>query len=183
MLSSPTRRLNRAILLRPRAESITSKPGNRLYDEDFYLWTQQQAEALAALAAERWDGPLDLQNLAKAVSDLGKAEKRTVRRQLTQLVVQCLKLSHAPASAARDGWHDVLDQARDEVQGHMTPLMHETMETELPRLYGRARREVAHMLAGHGEAADLPAACPYTLDQLLTDDWYPMPVNRPAARP
>jgi Domain of unknown function DUF29 len=43
----------------------------RLYKEDFYAWTREQAAALRRLADERWNGPLDLLHLAEEVEDLG----------------------------------------------------------------------------------------------------------------
>jgi hypothetical protein len=50
----------------------------------------------------------------------------------------------------------------------MTPL--------LPELYGQARRDTAQRLRLRSEAeaaAALPAACPYTLEQILDSDWLP----------
>jgi len=46
----------------------------------------------------------------------------------------------------------------------------------LGRLYAQARGDAARRLRAYGEpgaAASLPAACPYTLDQVLDDDWFP----------
>lgn len=39
-----------------------------LYRQDFYAWTRAQADALRRLAAERWNGPLDLENLAEEIN-------------------------------------------------------------------------------------------------------------------
>lgn len=46
----------------------------------------------------------------------------------------------------------------------------------LGTLYARAKRRVIQDMndfGEHGAAASLPAQCPYTLDQVLDDDWYP----------
>ena len=53
-----------------------------LYAEDFYVWTQAQAEALRRLAETRWNGPLDLEHLAEEVEDLGRSTRNAVRSQL-----------------------------------------------------------------------------------------------------
>ena len=42
-----------------------------LYDEDFFAWSQQQAEALRAAARGGWNQPLDWHNLAEEIEDLG----------------------------------------------------------------------------------------------------------------
>ena len=47
-----------------------------LYDEDFVAWTQQQAKALRAAAGSRTNQPLDWENLAEEVEDLGKSVRR-----------------------------------------------------------------------------------------------------------
>ncbi len=55
------------------------------------------------------------------------------------------------------------------------------LEERLPRVYRYARQDAARGLADHGEpeAADtLPLTCPYTLDQLLGEDWLPDPAGR-----
>ena len=49
-------------------------------------------------------------------------------------------------------------------------------EAMLSTLYDRARRRVARELASQGEgdaAQALPATCPYGLDDLLADEWWP----------
>ena len=66
-----------------------------LYDEDYYAWAKGQAEALRDLAEARWNGPLDLENLAEEVDDLARSEWRAVRSQTTRLIEHLLKLEHA----------------------------------------------------------------------------------------
>lgn len=47
----------------------------RLYKEDFYAWTRDQAAALRRLADQRWNGPLDVLHLAEEVEDLGSEQR------------------------------------------------------------------------------------------------------------
>ena len=58
----------------------------KLYEEDFYLWTRNQADALRRLAAERWNGPLDLEHLAEEVEDLGRGQLLTVLSQIERAI-------------------------------------------------------------------------------------------------
>ena len=76
----------------------------KLYDEDFYLWTRDQAAALRRLAAERWNGPLDLEHLAEEVEDLGKSQRHAVESLLERVLEHLLKLEHSPAADPRRGW-------------------------------------------------------------------------------
>ena len=55
------------------------------------------------------------------------------------------------------------------------------IETELRRLYGIARKRASVQLRRYSEHATaqlLPDECPYTIDQILAEDWYPDPVDR-----
>ncbi len=45
--------------------------GVRLYERDFFESTREQAAALRSLVARRWNGPLDLENLAEEIEDMG----------------------------------------------------------------------------------------------------------------
>ena len=148
----------------------------KLYEDDFYLWTRSQAEALRRLAAERWNGPLDLEHLAEEVEDLGTSQLSTVRSQIERVIEHLLKLEFSPAADPRRGWLVSVLNARGHAADRMTAAMRNEIEPALPRLYARARRRAVISLTEHGEldlAAVLPKTCPYTLDQLLDEDWFP----------
>ena len=58
----------------------------------------------------------------------------------------------------------------------LTPTIRRHLVAKLPELFARARKGAARELRRHREpdaAAALPEACPYALDQLLDEDWYP----------
>ena len=141
-----------------------------LYEEDFYAWTQEQAAALRRLAAERWNGPLDLEHLAEEVEDLGKEQRNAVRSQLRRIVEHRLKLAYSPARDPRPGWLDSIDDARAEIEDRMTATIRREVEGALPRLYAQVLPKVARTLESFGEreaAARLPERCPWSLDELL----------------
>jgi hypothetical protein len=147
-----------------------------LYDRDFYQWTQNQASALRRLAHDRWNGPLDLSHLAEEVEDLGRSTRNAVRSQLQRIIEHCLKLEHSAAAEPRPGWMNSIDEARDEIENLLTPTLRRDLDDQLSRLFARTRRRVDRDLRAHGEAgaADaLPETCPYTLEQLLDEDWLP----------
>jgi hypothetical protein len=147
-----------------------------LYAEDYYAWTQDQAEALRRLAEARWNGPLDLAHLAEEVEDLGTEVRNAVRSHLRRIIEHCLKLEHATATEPRPGWMRTIANARAEIADRLTPTIRRDAEAMLPRLYTQARRVAALGLVEHGEpgAADaLPEACPYSVEQFLNEEWLP----------
>jgi hypothetical protein len=147
------------------------EPKAPLYEADFYAWAREQA---ALLRAGRYE-ELDLQNLIEEVDDLGVSLYRSVRSRVRTIIEHLLKLEHSPAEGPRSLWHDTIAVQRADLEDDLTASLRARLETELPKQYGRARAAAARALRRQGEqaAADaLPAACPYTLDQIV-GDWLP----------
>lgn len=147
-----------------------------LYEADFYAWTKVQADKLRRLEAARANLDLDLPNLAEEVEDLGKSEREAVLSQLGRIIEHCLKLEFAAAEGPRAGWMDSIDDAREQLSYKLTPTLRAQAEEQLRQVYARAQRKTARGLARYGEegaAHALPAANPYSLDQLLAEGWYP----------
>ena len=147
------------------------RPTTDLYEEDFYVWTEVQADLLRARRFEA----LDLDNLIEEVEALGRAEKKEVLSNATVIVEHLLKLQYSPATDPRSGWIDSVLEHRIRLEYELTPRLRQILEEELPRVYAIARRTAERRLRAHGEDAGVsafPATCPYTLDQ-ITADWWP----------
>jgi Domain of unknown function DUF29 len=54
----------------------------QLYNEDFVLWSKQQADALRAAAHDRSNRELDWGHLAEEIEDLGVSQRSALRSQL-----------------------------------------------------------------------------------------------------
>ena len=147
-----------------------------LHDEDFYAWTQAQAAALRRLAETRPNVPLDLDMIADEIEDLGMSEHIAVF-SFARLIMQHLLLAaySRGAELQRRHWLDEIDELRSQIEEKLTPSIRPDLKADLHAVYARARRNVARKMRRYGEdaaAAALPAACPYTLDQIL-GDWEP----------
>jgi hypothetical protein len=105
-----------------------------------------------------------------------------VRSHVRRIIEHVLKLQYSPAQEPRYGWIGSIVDARQEISDKITPTIRRELEAELARLYGAGRKRAEVAMAGYGEAAAvarLPAACPYTFDQILREDWYPDLVATP----
>jgi hypothetical protein len=145
-----------------------------LYQTDYYAWTKDQATKLRAMAAARVNSTLDLANLAEEVESLGRSDLNTVRSQVRRIIEHLLKLEFSPSIPPRDDWRHPVEQARDEVEDHITASMRPDVAADLAQLFGRARRDAVFGLSRHGEretAKALPTVCPYSLDQVVSHDW------------
>jgi hypothetical protein len=151
-------------------------PDGPRYDDDFYAWTQYQAQVLRSLDTR--DNRFDRENLAEEVEDLGRSQRDTVRSQVERILVHFLKLTHSPARPPRSGWIDSIIEARSVLENKLSPTLQHDVAERLPRLFQIARKRAVAQLEDYGEAAAaaaLPNECPYTVDQILAEDWYPEP--------
>jgi hypothetical protein len=141
-----------------------------LYDEDFYAWTQQQAEALRTHFTG--DNRLDVEHLAEEVEDLGKSELHAVESYIENVIEHLLKLDYSGWVEARHHWRAEVDAFRASIERKITPRIRQQVETELDTLYDRARRAAARSL--HQREPDfvrrLPKRCPYNWDAIWQRD-------------
>jgi hypothetical protein len=155
-----------------------SKSGaaHNLYEEDFYAWALEQAQALEDMSRRRVNTPLDLPHLAEEVADLRKSERDAVRSQLRRIIEHCLKLEFSRSAPSRNDWKATIDDARALLVDKMSRSLRGDAENKLAELYEFARRQTDRSLVRFQErdsAAALPVECPYTLTQLCADGWYP----------
>jgi hypothetical protein len=147
-----------------------------LYDIDYYAWTKDQAAKLRAMAARGESSALDLENLAEEVESLGRGDLNTVRSQVRRIIEHLLKLEFSPSAPPRADWRYSVAEARDQIEDHITATLRADVAADLARLFERARRNAALGLRRHGEEAAaraLPEACPYSLDQIVSQGWHP----------
>jgi hypothetical protein len=149
-------------------------PDGPRYEDDFYAWTQYQAEVLRSMRTR--DNRFDREHVAEEIEDLGKSERHTVESQISRIVEHSLKIEYSPADRPRYGWMGSIADARRILRQKTTPTLRRHAEGVLAELYADGREAADLALREHGEhgaAAALPLSCPYTLDQLLSRDWYP----------
>ncbi|MGH6896659.1 MAG: DUF29 domain-containing protein [Geminicoccaceae bacterium] len=142
----------------------------QLYDEDFYVWTEAQAELLRTRQFEA----LDLDHLIEEVEGLGDAKKSAVLNNASVIIEHLLKLQFSPAQDARRGWAESILEHRTRLELELTPRLRQILGEELPRVYALTRRSTERKLRLYGEAAAadaLPAICPYAPDQITGDGW------------
>ena len=69
-------------------------PADALYDQDYYAWTQQQAELLRHLPLT--GNRIDAENVAEEIEDLGRSELRAAQSLVEHIIEHLLKLEHDP---------------------------------------------------------------------------------------
>jgi hypothetical protein len=146
-----------------------------LYDDDFYAWTQEQAELLrhGAVATNR----LDFDLIAEEIEDLGKSELHTVQSLCEHIIEHCLKIEYSGLQEPADHWRDEIVEWRVQIDRKLTRSM--AAKIDLPARYRYALRLLRRFdRSVPGFVGRLPADCPYSLDQILgsgDEDWFPEP--------
>jgi hypothetical protein len=147
------------------------RPTADLYEEDFYLWTEVQADLLRARRFEA----LDVENLIEEVEGFGDAKKSAVLSNASVIVEHLLKLQYGPEQDPRSGWIDSVLEHRNRLEFDLTPRLRQILQGRAaPGLCGRAphRRAPAAPPRRGGRRFSAAATCPYTADQ-ITADWWP----------
>jgi len=154
----------------------------RLYDTDFFAWTQSQAAVLRRMAAERINGELDLEHLAEEIESVGGSDKRQVRSRLTTLLEHLLKIAYSPAYEPLNGWRGTVRTQRRDLLAilEQSPSLRRVVGDEFHRCYKDAADD-ARLSHIDLSLALIPTQCPFDLDtQILNPDWLPEPRIRPA---
>jgi hypothetical protein len=152
---------------------MTMRNGPR-YEDDFYAWTQYQAEVLRSMPVA--DNRFDREHVVEEIEDLGKSERDAVRSQIRRIVEHFLKLAYSPSEQPRIDWMETIDDARETLSDKLSTTLRRDAEASLEALYTEGRRRAARGLRRHGEhdAGDrLPPTCPWSLDEICREDWYP----------
>jgi Domain of unknown function DUF29 len=146
-----------------------------LYDEDFYAWTQWQAELLRRLPAV--GNELDLEHIAEEIEDLGRGDLRAARSLCQHIIEHFLKLEYSGREEPADHWRDEIVEWRLQLEQILTRSIEAKLD--LPACYRAALRLVRRLERDiPGLMNRLPAGCPYTFEQILSsgdEDWFPAP--------
>jgi hypothetical protein len=147
-----------------------------LYDTDYAAWAKLQRDSLRAGRYSE----LDVEHLLEELSDMGKSERRELDSRLLILIAHLLKWQYQLQTLSErwrefDGrsWRATIVEQRKQL---------DLLLRKAPGLMAASAQAVA---AIYPDAADLasketglpaetfPLTCPYPLQDMLADDFYP----------
>lgn len=157
-----------------RAEKERSDVMNRQmvlpvgYEDDFVLWVDQQANLLNARQFEQ----LDIHHLTEELRAMVGHCRRELASRLEVLMIHLLKCQFQP-SYKSSSWLNTIDHQRGEIAELVreSPSLAPTIAQVARRRYARARRMAARET--HMDRKEFPSDLPYSLHQLLDDDFVP----------
>ena len=147
-----------------------------LYDTDFVLWTDQQADALRRFAAgERVNDQVDWANIIEEIESLGRSQEQELANRVSTILEHLMRLQASPAPDPRRGWRSTVVRTRAEIgpllKGNRT-LRH-SVPAVITEALPTARQLAALALEEYGETPTVPLdELSYTEDQVL-GPWLP----------
>ena len=142
-----------------------------VYEQDFIVWSQEQAELLRTGC---WNS-LDIENLLEELDNMGNSEKQALQSLLRNIISHLLKFQLSSALQARPGWVEEISEFRAQAETKLqdTPSLRHYMNDLFMKAWPQARKIVEKSLRIYGENIHIPSECPYTLEQVLDYDFLP----------
>jgi len=146
----------------------------RLYDRDFYGWTQAQAQALREGKLQY----LDIENLIEEVESMGKSEQRELESRLEVLLMHLLKWCYQ-SERRTVSWELTIKEQRLRIEEHLSknPSLKSKIDATNISSYRYATFGAAKDTRLH--ISRFPSQCPWTFEEIMAADFWPDPPQTP----
>ncbi len=152
----------------PQIEQTAGREIQSLYETDFLAWTQQQANFLR----DRQWSQLDLSNLIEEIESLGRQQRAELRNRLSVLIGHLLKWEYQPGRRSRSWLNTIRIQRLDTLE-----LIEENPSLKLYLQEVQEKAYIKGIILASGETnlpiKTFPQDCPYMLEDILSDRFYP----------
>lgn len=140
----------------------------KLYETDFYAWTQEQVNLLKT---QQWN-ELDTVNLIEEIEALGRKERQELRNRLGVLLGHLLKWQFQ-LDKRSNSWLGTIREQRVQIKLLLedSPSLKPHLEQALLDAY-QLGLALAMRETDLGEQV-FPKVCPYTLEQALNSEFLP----------
>jgi len=138
-----------------------------LYETDDSLWLEETIELLK----QKQFNQLDLENLIEELTSFGKRDLAKAKSLLRQIIIHLLLLQYWQVEYERNyrHWIGEVKTFRYDLNNHLTTNLRNKLEDDLENIYQSA----VDFVKVKTDLNILPEKCPYTLGQLLDDDYLP----------
>ena len=146
-----------------------------LYETDFYLWTQAQAEALrAAGKGRRGSNAVEWERVAEEVEDMGKSDLRAAESLTVQILIHLFKLAWTEREEPKGHWESEIVTLRGNLARRLTPTLRNSVETQVEDLHREAAEAARRAFRTEGKGAPIDADLRWTLAQILGEEDDPL---------
>jgi hypothetical protein len=141
---------------------------NIRYEDDVVEWANEQARLLRA---GRFD-LIDIEHIADEVEDVGKSEQRELASRMSVLLAHLLKWQYQPERQG-NSWRSTIRVQRNRVNRalSLTPSLKAKLSDA--DWWGDIWDDAFSKAAEETGLGGFPRTCPWTLDEILAEDWLP----------
>jgi hypothetical protein len=138
-----------------------------IYETDYEGWLQ----ATINLLKTRQLDLLDCEHLIEELEALGNEQKRAVESLLEQIIRHLLLYQYWATKFERNAnhWEAEIIGFRTQLRRRLTSNLRHHLVEELPAIY----RDALKFVIAKTKLNFLPSECPYTLEQILDENWLP----------
>jgi len=138
------------------------------YEQDFYGWTQEQADLIRAGKVSS----LDLENLLEEIESMGRSEQRALGSRLEVLLMHLLKWQYQPDRRSTS-WRLTIEDQRERIA--LLVEKNPSFKHSVPEIYRQAYHFAirAAMLDTGLDRAAFPAQCPWSFEQVMDENFWP----------
>jgi hypothetical protein len=147
-----------------------------LHDQDFYLWTRAQAEALRAHGQGL--KPLDYDNLAEELEDLGSSQRQKAESMVRQIIAHLFKLSASRNPYPINHCRGEILERRINLRRPLTRSIRNELEAELETIHRDALALADASMAAYEPEVAIDGSQRWSLAQILGEVDDPLPPRR-----
>jgi Domain of unknown function DUF29 len=138
------------------------------YDKDFYAWALNNVELLRQKKFEE----IDVDNIAQEIESMGKSNKRALFSHLAILMAHLLKWKYQPVRRSKSWSLTIKNQGFE-----LTDLLNESpsLKNEISSQFAHSYQKALIIAAQETfmEEKDFPKECPFSIEQCLSDEFFP----------
>jgi hypothetical protein len=140
-----------------------------MYEKDLYLWGQEHINLLKQGRLNE----IDIEHLIEEIEDMGRSQQHAVQSHLKNLIMHLLKWDYQSGIQSHS-WKTSILNARFEIADLVeeSPSLQSAPVNCLTKAYADARK-LAAIETGIA-LKKFPVDCPYTIEQILDEDWLPV---------
>ncbi|GFN45667.1 DUF29 domain-containing protein [Candidatus Regiella insecticola] len=138
------------------------------YHNDFYGWTQEQADLLRSGHLNQ----LDTQNLLEEIEGMGNSQRNELESRLEVLFIHLLKWLFQPSLRGRSKRLTIVEQRRKIVRRlAKSPSLQNELNALMTDAYGDAILSAARETGLNEEI--FPKQCPWSFEQTINNEFFP----------
>ncbi len=147
--------------------SLTKMSLTDLYNQDYLAWYETTLEQIK----QKNVTDLDLDSLKEVLENLVRDIKRSGESYLKQIILHLLLIEYWDSEKINHRhWAAEITNFRDELETDMTANLRKHLDQEKENIYQKSIKYVA-IKTGLNKKI-FPNECPYSLQQLLDNDWF-----------